>query len=147
VRVATLHIIATAVIALGACTDVRDFRGSWRGPRVGTSPAVTLGLSADAQATVDISSIDTHGIAGTLSVDGLVANYGFASLQGAEADVLSGTTFAGSPLRVYMAFVATTDGGGDAFAVLAIYEDRHVEVRLLRAGPSPVYAIFTLTES
>lgn len=108
---------------------------------------MTLGLSGDAQATLDIATIDTHGISGTLSVDGLVSSYGFSSLQGAEADVLSGTTFAGSPLRVYMAFVATTDGGGDAFAVLAIYEDRHVEVRLLRAGPSPIYAIFTLTES
>jgi hypothetical protein len=147
VRAATLHIIAMSMVVAVGCTDVRDFRGNWQGPRVGTSPAVTLGLSMDAQASVEISSIDTHGIQGTITVDGLVSAYGFASFQGAEADVLSGTTFAGSPLRVYMAFVATTDGQGDAFAVIALYEDRRVEVRLLRSGSVPIYAIFALTQS
>ena len=54
-------------------------------------------------------------------------------------------TFDGAPLRVYLSFVATTDGGGDALAVIALYDDDRVEVRLIRGGTQPVYAIFDLT--
>ena len=33
-------------------------------------------------------------------------------------------TFAGAPLRVYLAFVPIPDGGGDALALIALYDDR-----------------------
>jgi hypothetical protein len=146
VRVATLHIVATMAI-LGACTDVREFRGNWRGPRVGAAPALTVGLVGDTQASLDIATIDTHGIAGSITIDGLASDQPFSSVAGAEADALSNMTFSGSPVRVYMAFVPTTDSGGDVLAVIALYEDRRVEVRLLRGGSVPIYAIFALTES
>ena len=35
------------------------------------------------------------------------------------------------------------DGGGDALAVIALYDGR-VELRLLRGGAKPIYAIFSL---
>jgi hypothetical protein len=71
----------------------------------------------------------------------------FSSLAGAEADALAGMTFSGSPLRVYLAFAPIPDDAGDALAVIALYEDRRVEVRLLRGGSAPLYAIFALTET
>jgi hypothetical protein len=61
--------------------------------------------------------------------------------------VLAGMSFSGSPLRVYLAFFAIPDGGGEALAVIALYDDQRVEVRLLRGGTTPLYAIFALTEA
>jgi hypothetical protein len=47
---------------------------------------------------------------------------------------------------VYLAFVAIPDLGGEAFVVVALYDDRRIEVRLLRGGLQPLYAIFALTD-
>lgn len=136
--------LATLVVFLVACNDLRGFQGTWHGPRVGDSPALRVGVTPDATATLEIDGIDAHGIRGKLGVDGLVDAAEFVSIAGAEADVLSGMTFGGSPLRVYLAFVPISDGGGDALLVLALYDDRRVEARVLRGGTAPVYAIFAL---
>jgi hypothetical protein len=69
-----------------------------------------------------------------------------ASLPSADADVLSGMTFAGSPLHVYLAFVPIADGDGDALAIVSLYPERRVELRILRGGAKPLYAIFPLYE-
>ena len=37
-----------------------------------------------------------------------------------------------------------TDGSGDALAMIALYDDQRIEVRLIRGGAQPVYAIFDL---
>ncbi len=129
---------------LGACTDVRDHAGGWSGIRVGDAPALRVGVASDATIELDIATIDKHGLAATLTVTGLIDAAPVTSLEGAEADVLAGLTFAGSPLRVYLAFAATSDGGGDALVVVALYEDDRLEVRLLRGGATPVYGVFAL---
>ena len=49
-------------------------------------------------------------------------------------------------LRVYLAFVTIPDGGGDAFAVIALYDDRRIEVRILRSGTIPLYGIYVLSD-
>ena len=130
--------------ALAACTDVRDYAGAWDGPRVGDSAVLQLGVVRDATARLTIEEIDKHGLRGRLSVTGLADDVAIASVEGAEADVLAGISFAGSPLRVYLAFAPTGDGGGDTLAVIALYDDERIEVRLLRGGAAPVYAIFAL---
>ncbi|MDX2093216.1 MAG: hypothetical protein SFX73_35565 [Kofleriaceae bacterium] len=135
-------VVATAVLA--ACNDLRDFRGTWEGPRVGDTPVLRVGAPASATASLTIEELDTAGLVGTLSIDGLVTDARFVSLPGAEADALAGMTFAGSPLRVYLAFVAMPDGGGEALALVALFDDRRIEVRLLRGGSTPLYAIFAL---
>jgi hypothetical protein len=138
VRWATLAI----VIALAACNDLREFRGSWAGSRVGDAPVLRVG-PGDA-ATLSIDSIDGHGLTGRLAIEGLVDETSITSVEGAEADALAGLTHAGGPLRVYLAFVTIPDGGGDAFAVIALYDDRRIEVRILRSGTIPLYGIYVL---
>lgn len=138
-----VSVLAVVLLVVG-CTDIRDYEGAWRGPRVGDSPALRVGVAADAQASLTIESVDKHGMTGRLTVDGLIDDAAIASVEGAEADVLAGLTFTGSPLRVYLAFAAPADGAGDVLAVVAVYDDDRVEVRLLRGGAAPVYAIFAL---
>jgi hypothetical protein len=102
---------------------------------------------ADTSASLAIETIDSHGLAARLAIDGMLPETTLTSLEGAEADALAGITFGGNPLRVYLAFVAMPDGGGEALVVVALYDDRRVEVRLLRGGTTPLYGIFALTES
>lgn len=146
-RCATLALVTlyAALLAalLAACNDLRDFRGTWEGARVGDTPVLRVG--AGERASLAIDDIDAHGLAGRLAVDGLLPEQPFVSLPGAEADAVANMTFAGAPLRVYLAFVPIPDGGGEALALIALYDDRRVEVRVLRGGSSPLYAIFALT--
>lgn len=132
------------VIALAACNDLREFRGSWNGSRVGDAPVLRVGPGEAATLTID--SIDGHGLQGRLAIDGLLAETTITSVEGAEADALAGLTFGGGPLRVYLAFVTVPDGGGDAFAVIALYDERRIEVRILRSGTSPLYGIYVLSD-
>ena len=130
------------LLALGACNDVRDFRGTWQGARVGDTAALRVG--AGAAATLAIDEIDGRGIQGRLAIDGLLDETRVSSIPGAEADALANMTFAGNPFRVYLCFVAIGDGSGDALVLIALYDDQRIEVRLLRSGASPLYAIFAL---
>lgn len=131
------------VMTLCACNDLRDFRATWQGPRVGDAPVLRVG--AGDQATLLVDDIDAHGIHGKLTVDGLMPETDVLSIPGTEADALATMTFAGSPLRVYLAFVAVPDSGGDAMLMLALFDDSRIEARLLRGGTKPLYAIFALT--
>ena len=135
-----------AVVAAG-CSDLRDYRGDWSGPRVGDAPIVKVGVRDGAYAQLTIDDIDAHGLRARLSIDGVVTNGLLESLPGAEADALANMTFAGSPLRVYLAFLAVPDGGGEALTLIALYDDHRVETRVLRGGATPLYAIFAMTET
>ncbi|HVK86108.1 MAG TPA: hypothetical protein VM513_18435 [Kofleriaceae bacterium] len=143
-RCATL-VVAFAMLA--ACNDLREFRGTWQGPRVGEAPVVRVGAPTSNQATLTIDELDANGFAGTLSIASLVADAQLVSLPGAEADALAGMTFAGSPLRVYLAFASMPDGGGEALVLVALFDDQRIEVRVLRGGSAPLYAIFAMTET
>src|SRR5688500_11765689 len=120
-RVASITVMGTAVAAVilvGACNDLRDFRGAWTGPRVGDAAPLRVGVADTATASLDIASVDLHGLAGRLTVDGLVTAAAFEPVAGAEADVLAGLTYDGGPLRVYLGFVPVDDGAGTATAVV-----------------------------
>lgn len=134
------------LLVLVACSDLRDFQGQWSGPRVGDAEPLHVGGGGGAVLTIERS--DSHALVARLGVDGLLPETALTSIPGAEADVLSGITFSGAPLRVYLAFVPVPDGGGDALAIVALYDDHRVEVRLLRGGTpkTQIYGIFTLSE-
>ena len=140
VRWATL-----VLLTLVACNDLRDFRGSWTGARVGDAAALRVGAGDAADLAID--GIDAHGLSARLTIENLLPETQFTSIEGAEADVLANLTFSGGPLRVYLGFVPIPDLGGEAFVVVALYDDRRIEVRVLRGGAQPLYAIFALTET
>jgi hypothetical protein len=135
--------LALAAAALGGCSDLRDFRGAWAGARVGEAAPLRVGPGE--RAVLAIEAIDARGISGSLAVDDRAPPLALASLAGAEADALAGLSLAGDPLRVFLAFAPLTDGGGDAVAVIALFDGRRVELRLLRGGSAPLYAIYPLT--
>jgi hypothetical protein len=143
VRCATLALVTVVATALAGCNDLRDFRGTWEGARVGDAPVLRVGDGERASLTID--NIDAHGLGGRIAIEGLLPEQPFESLPGAEADAVASMTFAGAPLRVYLAFVPIPDGGGEALTLIALYDDRRVEVRVLRGGSRPLYAIFALT--
>jgi hypothetical protein len=136
--------LATFLVVLAACNDLRGFEGTWQGPRVGDTPVLTVGPGADA--TLAIDHIDRHGLHGELTINGIVDHAAFDSLPGAEADAISDMSFSGSPLRVYLGFVAVTDTGGEALAMVALYDDHRIEIRVMRGGTVPLYGIYALAE-
>jgi hypothetical protein len=133
------------LLTLLACNDLRDFRGSWTGGRVGDAPVLRVG--AGDVCTLAIDGIDAHGLTARISIENLLPETQLVSLEGAEADVLGNLTFAGNPLRVYLGFVPVPDLGGDAFVVISLYDDNRVQVRVLRGGVQPIYAIYALSQS
>lgn len=142
VRWATL-----VLLTLLACNDLRDFRGEWSGARVGDAAVLAQGFAGKPVAHLAIDALGVHGLQGRLAIDGVLPEAAITSVDGAEADALAGLTFTGGPLRAYLAFATLPDGGGDALVVVALYDDRRVEVRVLRGGPRPLYGIFALTEA
>jgi len=140
-----VRVLVLLLVVAAACTDVRGFEGTWNGPRVGDAAPLHVGVGMTSTATLAIDAIDLHGIHGRLSIEGLVIDADVTSVAGAEADVLSGITFDGSPSRVYLAFVAIPDGGGQALSVIALFDNKRVEVRVLRGGTQPLYAIYALS--
>lgn len=130
---------------LAGCIDIRDFAGTWSGPRVGDAPALRAGFDASATATLVIDRVDLDTLNARLTTSGdELVDAEIRPIPGAEADVLAGATFDGSPARVFFAFAATEDGAGDALVVVALYDDGRVEVRIARGGDVPLYAIFAL---
>ncbi len=141
-RSATLVAFVTLVVGLLGCTDLRDFRGTWQGTRVGDAPVLRIG--AGDSVTLAIDDLDSHGIHARITIPGLVEETELSPIPGAEADALANLTFAGNPLRVYLGFVRISDGAGDALALIALYDHQRIEVRILRNGTLPLYAIFAL---
>jgi hypothetical protein len=149
VRRATFVLAVVVGLAwLAGCNDLRDFAGEWRGERVGDLPAFQAGEGD--RAVLVIEDIDKHGLRGRLTVEAgslrPISDAPIVSLEPAEADALATMTFAGAPMRVYLAFAPVGDGAGDALAIIALYDSRRIELRLLRGSPSPIYAIFKLGE-
>jgi hypothetical protein len=139
------------LVGLAACNDVRDFAGAWGGNRVGDTPALRVGEGEFAN--LAIFEIDKHGLDGSLHIYGadgntLLVQANFRSLEAAEADALASMTFAGEPMRVYLAFVPVMAplGTGDALAIIALYDSRRIELRLLKGEPAPLYAIYALSD-
>jgi hypothetical protein len=90
--VAVVVALITTTLVVG-CQDLRDFRGTWRGARVGESAPLRVGFADDASAALTIASIDRHGLSGRLTIPDVIADAAVQSLAGAEADALADMTF------------------------------------------------------
>jgi hypothetical protein len=104
-------------------------------------------VSATAHATLQVEDVDAHGLRALVAIDGVLAPTELQSLPGAEADALSDLTFAGAPLRAYLAFAPMADGNGDALIIVGLFDDHRIDLRVMRQGASPIYAIFALRET
>ncbi len=135
---------ACALALIGGCFDVRDLEGPWTGPRVGDDPVLQQGIASDASARLVIERADLQSLTARLTVEGLFDDAEVSPLPGAEADVLASMSFDGAPSRVYLAFVSSVDGNGDAMVLLSLHESDRVEIRALRGAPAPLYAVFVL---
>lgn len=140
-----LGLLCAASGLSAGCLDVRDFEGSWSGARVGDNQALRQGFAEEASAALTISDIDLRSLDAQLTIEGLFDNAQVSPIPGVEADVLTSMSFDGSPARVFMAFVETVDGGGDAMVMIALFDNPRLVVRVLRGGQSPLYGIFSLT--
>jgi hypothetical protein len=140
VRFATL-----VVVLLAGCSDLRDYQGDWVGHRVGDAPVLRVGVTATANATLTVDEVDSHGLRALLAIDGVLPPTQLTSLEGAEADALADLTFSGSPLKVYLAFVSMADGNGDAMVVVSLLDNHRIDLRIMRQGTSPLYAIFAFS--
>ena len=139
--IVTLIVGATLI----GCVDVRDFEGTWTGTRVGDAEPLRIGFADEVGAVLIIEDADMRSLRAQLTLgNDLISGATIQQIPGTQADVLSEITFAGAPSQVYMAFAATTDSGGDAMVMVALYNDSRVEVRVLRGGARPLYGIFLL---
>ena len=137
-------VVLVATTLLG-CLDVRDFEGTWTGTRVGDAAELRVGFADEVGAVLVIEDADLRSLRAQLTLDNdLISAATIQPIPGSQADVLAGITFTGSPSRVYMAFASTSDGGGDATVIVALYNDSRVEVRVMRGGGQPLYGIFLL---
>lgn len=141
--------LALAVTGVIGCTDIRDFEGTWSGPRVGDDPVVRTGFAEDERATLVIDQVDLGALRGTLTTSGdAFDGVAIQELPAAEADALSQLTFeTGQPARIYVTLVEASDGGGDAVAFVSLHREDRVELRLVRGGGAPLYGIFSLERS
>jgi hypothetical protein len=136
--------LAGLALAVSSCVDIREYSGRWSGGPVDSSPALLSGFAAADRATLSLTSVNTDRFQGTLSTAaGTFQESILEPLPAAEADILSGLSFAGA-VRVFVSFATPTDGAGDALVLTAFYPEDRIELRVLRGKPLPVYGIFDL---
>src|SRR5437667_338594 len=81
------------LLTLVACSDLREFRGSWQGPLVGDTALQVNPPSGPASLAIEV--VDSHHLRARLAIAGLLPETVVTSLEAAEADVLSDITFGG----------------------------------------------------
>ena len=124
-------------MAGAGCTDLSGFAGAWTGQPVVDSPLL-VGIPASAEATLQLGVVDRVSLAASLTVGGDAAD--LRPLAPAAADALGAVALPDSPLRTYWNVVPLP--GGDAYALVSLYPDDHVDLRLLRSDA--LYALFHL---
>jgi len=141
VRVGLLGLVA---IFVTACTDVRAYRGDWRGTVVDSPMAqVREGFGAGVTATLALERADAREIVARLSTsDGLLRDAPLSPIRAAANDVLGDLSFEGDPLRTYITSAPTTDGVGAALVLVSLLPNEHLEVRVLR--PASLYGVFRM---
>jgi hypothetical protein len=130
--------IALVTLALAAgCSDLSGFTGSWQGTPV-TDPALLDGIMPDAAAVLQVDAVDRVSLRGSLTVGGDQA--ALRPVARAANDTLGSIDLPDSPLRSY--WMVAPLAAGDAIAIVSLYGDEHVDLRLLRSDS--LYAVFHL---
>jgi hypothetical protein len=131
-----LALFAATVVA-GGCSDLSSYQGAWSGSPV-DDPQLLVGLAASTRATLALDLVDQVTVSGTLTLDRQAVT--LRPLARAANDTLGGMSLPDGALRSY--FAAAPLDGGDALAVLSLYSEPRVDLRLMRSDS--LYAVFHL---
>lgn len=123
------------------CEDLRQFSGPWTGD-ISRDPHQQMGFSREARLAATVGAVTRYGIDMTLQLPGAADTSRFEPIRNAVQDVLADMQLPGSPLRTYLGFVRST-GEEPFLAVVSLYAEKRVEVRLIR-GPESAYGVFML---
>lgn len=145
VTITTLSLLTVSAVLSSGCVDLRDFEGQWRGSVV-TEPAVRNGFTEEVRVDpLVLSNVDLQGLTATLTTsDGKFADTPLTSVNKFSSDTLASMTFDGNPLRSFLLFGTPADEeeGCSALAVVSLFGDDHVEVRIIRSND--LFGIFRL---
>lgn len=128
--------------ALGGCDDLRQFSGDWRGA-LSDDPSHQHGFPAGAALSAKVGTVSRYSIDLQLVLPGGSAPTRFEALRHAADDVLGDVRMNGDPLRTYFGFVRPAGGGEAYLAVVSLFAEDRIEVRLIR-GPEETYGVFYL---
>ena len=138
-----LPLLVLPLLFLGACADLGGYSGRWSGDVVG-EPAVLAGLPSGTRAVLDVERVDRVSIAGRLELSppggGAPETVTLRPVARAANDGLGSMELPDAPLRSYL--VVAPLAAGDALAVVSLYPDDRVVLRLLRSDT--LYGVFPL---
>ena len=139
-RLAQLAFCA-ALLAPGACEDLRQFSGDWDG-EVSHDLQHQLGFTPGAKLHATVGSARREKLELALGLPGRTDLLPFDSIGHAADDVLGDVRLPGEPLRTYFGFV-TPPAALPYLTVVSLFGENRVEVRLIR-GASEAYGVFYL---
>jgi len=136
-------ILTVALALLSSCVDVRSFEGKWQGGIV-DEPAVRQGFTAGVTAELALKNVSLQSMgAGLTTSDDQFKDTTLFRVTKSASDALASITFDGDPLRTYLLFTPPTPGAaGSAVAVVSLFGDDHVELRLIRGND--LFGVFYL---
>jgi hypothetical protein len=125
------------VLLLQGCLDLRNFAGEWSGAIV-AEEALLAGFKNDTVADpLVLSDVRYSELSATLTTsDGRFAKTRLETVTRYSADAFSTLVFDGNPARTYMLFgrLASESTGCQALALITLFGDDHVELRVIRGN-------------
>ncbi len=128
------------LVALAACgcSDLAGYEGDWHGTPV-TDPALLAGMPPDQNVVLHLDNVDRLQVSGSITLG--TGALGLRPVPQAGADSLGSFELPDSPLKSYILVAPLSDG--DAMAIVSLYGDQRVDLRLIRSDA--LYAVFHLT--
>ena len=150
---AKLVVVLSALVALGGCRSLDDYRGTWSGS-IEASEDVREGFAEGTELTLEIRDLDERQIDATITTcvrgfaqdqcaPGRFQNAPLAMMEKARNDDLGTLQFGGEPYAVYLTTAQPADPAEEeVIAIVSLHSENRVEVRLLRG--SDLYGVFRL---
>ena len=134
--------------ALGGCTDIRDYDGTWHGSIV-QNQYLRKGFDSSSEVTLHVTKIDRGSLVGYFTLEpGSDSTSGFQDatlipVEQANNDSIGDLHFDGDPIATYLFFASPVDTTeASAMVIISAHSGKKMEMRLLRHD---LYGIFRLT--
>lgn len=133
-----LALSMVCAVAAAGCTDLGTFAGTWMGGVV-PSAEVRVGVPETSSAVLNVTRVERTRLEGTIGLEGETVT--LRPVARAGNDALGAMELPEAPLRSF--FLVAPLRAGDALAVISLYADDRVDVRLIRSDN--LYAVYHLT--